>query len=163
MAYIGEEFDAGSVDAQQYDVLPAGWYTASIVGAELRTTKSGNGRYIAVQYRILGPTHQNRVVYGNLNIRNQNADAERIGREQLGSLCIAIGMQKLKDTDELAGRSVQIKLKVRQSEQYGDSNDVAGFKAVSGSAPPPAFSQPPTQPPAPAQPPRTSAAPPWSR
>ena len=122
------------VSESSFDPLPAGWYQASIQGAELKTTKAGNGQYIAVQYSITGPTHQGRVIFGNLNIRNPNPKAEEIGRQQLGELMRAIGLVTVQDTDQLIGGQLSIKLSVRKSEEYGDSNDVKGYKALDGGA-----------------------------
>ena len=145
--------DALPVGNNNFAPLPAGWYTASITDAELKTTKLGNGQYIKVRYTISGPTHQGRVVFGNLNVRNPNPKAEEIGRQQLGELMRAIGVTSVKDTDQLIGGNLAIKLDVRLSEQYGDSNDVKGYKAVAGSVAP-----------APAAAAATAkAAPPWAK
>lgn len=118
-----------------FEPLPAGWYQAAIKGAEVKDTKAGTGQYIAVQYDILGPTHQGRVVFGNINIRNPNPKAEEIGHQQLGEIMRAIGLASLQDSDQLIGGNLSIKLSIRKSEEYGDSNDVKGFKAMDGGAP----------------------------
>ena len=139
MAFLGETFDTSTLpqaETGNFEPLPAGWYQAKITKAEVKQTKAGTGSYIAVRYDILGPSHQGRVVFGNLNIKNPNSEAERIGREQLGELMRAIGLPRVQDSDELIGGELSIKLKVRQSEQYGDSNDVAGFRAIAGAQPP---------------------------
>lgn len=157
MAFLNETFDIDTLPQNNgsFEPLPAGWYTANITGAELRTTKSGSGQYIAVRYDITGPTHQGRIVFGNLNIRNQNPKAEEIGRQQLGDLMRAIGLARVQDTDELIGASLQIKLDVRQQEGYEPSNDVKAYKSVSGSAP--------TAPAAAPAAATTKAAPPWAK
>jgi len=137
MAFLGEEFDATAVEGSSiYDPLPAGWYTAKITEAELKDTKAGTGQYIKVRYDITGPTNQGRVVYGNLNVKNPNPKAEEIGRQQLAELMRAIGLTKVRDSDQLIGGDLSIKLKITKSEEYGDGNDVAGFKAISGSVAP---------------------------
>jgi hypothetical protein len=152
MAQLLETFsvDALPQSTNNFEPLPAGWYTAVVNGAEIKNTKAGTGQYIAVRYDITGPTHQGRVVFGNLNIKNPNPKAEEIGRQQLGELMRAIGLTTVQDTDQLIGGQLSIKLDVRESEQYGASNDVKGFKA-NGSAPPSAKAA--------AAP--TKAAPPW--
>jgi len=132
MAQLNETF---SVDALpkpttgNFEPLPAGWYTVVVNGAEIKNTKAGNGQYIAVRYDVTGPTHQGRVVFGNLNIKNPSPKAEEIGRQQLGELMRAVGLSALQDTDQLIGGQLSIKLDVRESEQYGASNDVKGFKS----------------------------------
>jgi hypothetical protein len=138
MAFLDQTFEADAmpVSEKSYEPLPAGWYTASITAAELKNTKAGTGQYIAIRYDIIGPSHQGRIVFGNLNIRNPNPKAEEIGRQQLGEVMRAIGIAKVADTDELIGGQLSIKVDIRSSEQYGDQNEVKGFKAIAGSTPP---------------------------
>ena len=151
MAFLNEEFNVNELPQGNgnFEPLPAGWYTATISQSELKATKAGNGQYIKLRYDITGPSHQGRVVFGNLNIKNPNPKAEEIGRQQLGELMRAVGLSALQDTDQLIGGQLSIKLDVRESEQYGASNDVKGFKSngAAMSAAPAAAS--------------TKAAPPW--
>ena len=138
MAFLDEAFDVNSLPQSDnnFDPLPAGWYTTKIAGAEIKTTKNGTGQYISVRYDIIGPSHQGRVVFGNINIKNANPKAEEIGRQQLGEIMRAIGLARVTDTDQLIGGNVQIKLSVKQDETYGDKNEIKGFKAVTGGAMP---------------------------
>jgi hypothetical protein len=155
MANLGETFDVSNLpqgNGGNFDPLPPGWYSATMAGAELKTTKSGTGQYVAVRYDIIGPTHQGRVVFGNLNIRNQSPKAEEIGRQQLGVICRAIGLAKVSDTDQLIGHILMVKLSIEKSDQYGDKNEVKGFKAIADGAPPKAAA---------AAPAAAKAAPPW--
>jgi hypothetical protein len=138
MAFLGETISVNDLpqreEAGNYDPLPAGWYTANISGAELKATKAGDGQYIAVRYDITGPTHQGRVVFGNINVRNASAKAEEIGRQQLGEIMRAIGLAKVSDTDELIGGGLSIKLDIKEATaDYKARNEVRGFKALEGS------------------------------
>lgn len=164
MAFLNEEFNVNELPQGNgnFEPLPAGWYTATISQSELKDTKAGNGQYIKLRYDITGPSHQGRVVFGNLNIKNANPKAEEIGRQQLGDIMRAIGLAKVTDTDQLIGGQIAIKLEIKQDEQYGASNEVKGFKSVSGSAAPTAASIPAkTAAPAPAA--SAKAAPPWAK
>lgn len=136
MAYFGD-FNAAELptNTMSSEPVPAGWYNVKIHSAELKNTKAGTGQYIAVRYDILGPTHQGRVVFGNLNIKNPNPKAEEIGRQQLGDLMRSIGLARVNDTDQLIGGTLKIKVDVRKDETYGDSNDVKGYKAIDGAMP----------------------------
>ncbi len=138
MALLNHSFVEAELPKSErnFEPLPAGWYTATIGGAEVKATKAGTGEYIAIRYDITGPTHQGRVVFGNLNIKNANPTAEAIGYQQMGELMRAIGLARVDDTDQFIGGQLQIKLDIRKSEQYGDSNDVKGFKSLSGGAMP---------------------------
>ena len=167
MACLGQTFDANELpqgNGGNYDPLPPGWYTATITAAELKPTKDGSGQYIKVRYDITGPTHQGRVVFGNLNIKNASAKAEEIGRQQLGEIMRAIGLARVTDTDQLIGGSLSIKLSVREAtEQYDAQNEVKGFKAITGSVP--TFAAPAASPAAsaPASAGPAKAAPPWAK
>jgi len=137
MAFLNEEFNLNELPQGNgnFEPLPAGWYTAIISRSELMATKAGNGKYIKLRYDITGPTHQGRVVYGNLNIKNPSPKAEEIGRQQLGDIMRAMGLAKV-TIDQLIGGQIAIKLGIKQDDQYGDSNEVKGFKSLSGSAAP---------------------------
>lgn len=144
----------------EFTPLPAGWYSATISKASLEPTKDGTGQKIAMRYDITGPTHQGRVVFGNLNIKNKSAKAEGIGRAQLGDIMRALGLSQLSDTDQLIGGSLQIKLDVKTDEQYGTRNEVKGFKAAGNAMPVsavPTFAKP-----AAAESKPASVAPPWA-
>ena len=159
-----------------YDPLPAGWYTAMIAGADLQATKDGSGQYIKIKYSITGPSHQGRVVFGNLNIKNQSAKAEEIGRAQLGELMRAIGLARVQDTDQLIGGNLSIKLDIRSArtdaatgKTYDAQNEVKGYKAAGGTTPAasmPNFGASQSQAAAPtaqAAPAAASSAPPWAK
>lgn len=136
MAFLNETFSVDTLPQSQggnFDPLPAGFYNVAIAGAELKATRDQTGQYIAVRYDVTGPTHQGRVVFANINIRNQNPKAEEIGRAQLGELMRAIGLTTVQDTDQLIGGQLQIKVAVRPAQNgYEASNDVKGFKALGG-------------------------------
>ena len=163
MAQLFDTFDLATLPQStggSYDPLPPGWYTATITGAEIKATKDGSGEYIKVRYDITGPSHQGRVVFGNLNIKNASAKAEEIGRQQLGEIMRAIGVPRLTDTDQLIGGALSIKLDVRAAtDQYAAQNEVRGFKSASGGSS--QQSAPATAPAASGGP--AKATPPWAK
>jgi len=124
----GLGFDAQAVEPNNFDVLPAGEYDAVIVNSEVKTTAKGDGRYIKLQLQILNGSYQNRVLFDNLNLWNPNDKAVQIARGTLSSICRAVGVLTPKDTSELHGKPLRIKLKVEKSDEYGDQNRVAGYK-----------------------------------
>jgi hypothetical protein len=129
-------FDTSDVPVsdRSFDLLPAGWYAATITGAESRDTKSGTGKYLRVEFTLADPA--GRKVWSNYNVKNDNPAAESIGRQQLAEVCRAIGKKAVRDTDELRGCVLLIKVKVREAANgYEASNEVAAAKALEGSAP----------------------------
>ena len=169
---LPEVFELDSLPTPEYEIIPAGQYTAMIAAAEPRANKSGTGHYLSVQYMILGPTHQGRSVFGNITLSHPNETAKRIGRGQLSELMRAVGVSRLSDTEQIVGRRLKIKVVVRADEKYGESNDVKGWKPLEGgqqaSSPmppfPPAPTPTPAQPPAPGntETPRPRNLPPWA-
>jgi hypothetical protein len=161
MAFLTETFDVNELPqgkAGNFEPLPAGWYTSTITQGEVKKTKAGNGEYIKLRFDITGPTHQGRVVFGNLNIKNANPKAEEIGRQQLGEIMRAIGLAKVADTDQLIGGQISIKLTIKDDAQYGASNEIKGFNSLTGSAAPSIPSAPASAPAA-----TSKAAPPWAK
>jgi hypothetical protein len=159
MAFLGETFSTDSlpVSDRSYDLIPEGWYNATITKAELNNTKAGTGQKIDMRYDIVGPTHQGRVVFGTVNVRNQSQKAEEIGRQQLGEIMRAVGLAKINDSDELIGGSICVRVKIRPAENgYDARNEVGGFKSTSGVMPQVTSSPEPT-----AQP--GGAKPPWAK
>jgi len=156
MSFLDQEFNVNELPAStSFDPLPEGWYNVSIAYAEIKDTKTAGGQYIKIEYVVTGPSHQGRKVWGNLNIKNANPNAEKIGRQQLGEVMRSIGLVKVTDTDQLIGGNLAIKLIVKQDEKYGAGNDIKAFKALAGAVPTP-FSTP-----APAPAPKGS--PPWAK
>ena len=139
MANLGQTFNKENLpESSGFDPIPAGWYQASVSGAELKDTKDGEGQYIAVQYAILAPTHQGRVVFANISIRNKSAKAQEIGLSNLNALMSSIGLTSISDSDQLVGGSCQIKVKIQAAKDgYEASNDVSGWKAIEGGVPKP--------------------------
>ena len=88
MAFLDEEFNVDSMpkSTSNFEPLPDGWYNATITGAEVKATKAGDGKYIAAKYTITGPTHQGRVVFGNLNIKNPSTKAPTVPTSQITSV-----------------------------------------------------------------------------
>lgn len=157
MAFLGETYETENLpEGRSYDLLPDGWYNVTISQATLGDTKSGTGKKIDIRYDITGPTHQGRVIFGSVNIRNQSQKAEEIGRQQLGEIMRAIGLAKVQDSDELIGGQLAVKVKTKPAENgYEARNEVSGFKAIDGSTPP--------KPAATTAAASTSASPPWAK
>ncbi len=144
MASLGITLNQSDLpEGQNFDPIPDGWYTAQIKAAELKNTKPkegqtvSDGQYIAVQYAVTGPTHAGRVIFGNLNIKNRNPEAERIGMSQLGMVMGSIGLPKIEDTDQLIGGNLQIKVGMSKAQDgYEARNEVKGWKAIEGGTAP---------------------------
>ncbi len=170
MAFLGQTFDANELPqgtGGSFEPLPEGNYNATITQAELKDTNDKTGQYIKLRLDITGPSHQGRVIFSNLNIKNPSAKAEEIGRQQLGDIMRAVGLVKVTDTDQLIGGNVNIKLTIRAArtdektgKTYDASNEVKGYRAINGAAAPAFKAAAPAAAPAASSAP-AKASPPW--
>lgn len=139
MAFLGTTIRADELPEStggDFAPIPAGEYTVSIAAADLTPTKDGTGQYIKLKLNVIAPTHQGRVLFSNLNIRNQSAKAEEIGRQQLGSILRAINLAAIEDTDQLIGGVMDVKVTIKAAtDQYPAGNEVKAYKPLSGAAP----------------------------
>lgn len=120
-----------------FSPLPAGWYPATLVECEIRENSNG-GRRISAQYEVTGAEYAGRKLWANYNLENRNPKAVEIAKKDITALCVAAGvdleagsLEELTDAlnAELVGKVVELKVKIRKSEEYGDSNDVKGYRA----------------------------------
>ena len=159
MSFI--DFNAEEVEPNAApEALPAGDYVAQVVGSEVKPTASGSGEYLKLEIEILSPGFSGRRVFDQLNIRNESAEAERIGRAQLSALCHAVGVLRISDSQQLHGKPFMVKLTLKEDPQYGKQNKVKGYKAAT-TAPQAAPIHPAASAPAAARP--AAAVPPWQR
>ena len=95
-------FNAAEVDTTSRDAIPSGTYEAVVTDSEMKATKNGLGMGINLTFEIVseGPA-KGRKVFVWINYEHPKAEAQRIGREELASLCKAVGVAELNDTNQL--------------------------------------------------------------
>ena len=148
-------FKASEVAPQQsgYEPRPAGDYTMQVVNSDMRTTKSGTGQYLWLEFDILsGPVRGK--YFERLNLFNDNAKAVEIANRQLSAICNAIGLMTLQDSEQLHMKPLKVVLKVSESKD-GSLQNTAKYlplnAAPAAAAPAPVAAAP------------ASAAKPWER
>ncbi len=108
--------------------IPAGTYLAHIVKSENKATKAKNGHYLSLQYKILQGKYKGRVVFSNLNLDNPNPIAVEIATKELNSICQALDMHGVEDSEELHQKPLGIKLIIRAGDaKYPASNEIGGY------------------------------------
>ena len=145
------KFNAAEVDTTSRDAIQSGTYEAVVTDSETRATKNGNGMGINLTFEILsdGPA-KGRKVFAWINYENQNAKAQQIGREELASLCKAVGITELEDTVQLHNLPLLIAVGIDRNDPT--KNVVKAYKAKA------AQTQQSAQ-----KPPQASGAAPWAR
>ena len=127
-------FDASEIEpAATYEPLPADWYKAVITTTEEKPTKAQTGSYLELNMEIIEGSYQGRRVFERLNLKNPNPVAVEIAQRSLSSICRAVGVNNPQNSEELMDKPLMIKLAVKPADgQYGPSNEVKGYEAVSG-------------------------------
>jgi hypothetical protein len=135
-----------------YEPIPEGEYELMCEEAEDKKTSAGTGVYIKAKFRVLGPTHADRLIFMNFNIQNPSSKAEEIGRRQVSGWAAACGKPNASDTDELINVPFLAKITIEPaSGQYGPQNRINGYLVKeSGGAPAPKPATPVAKPTPPA-------------
>ena len=151
-------FDANTVaPSAPLEPIPAGWYNVSIVGSEMKPTKTQGNAYLELELQVIDGQYAGRKVFDRLNLHNTNAVAAEIAYRTLSAICHATGVIQVADSQQLHGIPLQAQVSLREGrtegeKTYGPSNEVKGYKALENAAP--------AQQAAPAA--TNGAAPPWA-
>lgn len=142
MAQLGEHFDPGAVEPRDnFDPIPAGNYVAEIIESDVVNTKSGSGQMVKLTWKITEGEYENRRIWDQINFRNANEVAQRIGQQSLAELCAACGIRgPLDDTEHLHGVPVRLRVKIGKAQDgYEARNEISRYAPYDeASAPAPA-------------------------
>lgn len=112
-----------------FDAIPQGKYIACISDSEMKSNRSGTGKYLQLEFTILEGEYKNRKLWSRLNLENPNADAVRMARADLSAICHAIGVLQPKDSVELHNLPLEITVKCRKNSDDEIVNDIKGYSA----------------------------------
>ena len=129
----GEAIDIDPANAAtgDYELMPAGWYPASIDKAEVRDTKAGTGKYIWLELSVIGDNYAGRKLFTNITMQNPNQKAVEIGMRQFSALGLACGLDVVNDSDEFLGKDIQVRVKVGKARgEYESQNEISAFKPL---------------------------------
>lgn len=113
MASLGQKFDATTHDTTQteYENLPEGIYSLEVIQSEVAATQKGDGTMLKLRYSVIEPEeYKGRLIFGNITLENPNSTAQDIGQRFLASLCRAIGLSEIEDSEELHLREFRAKV-----------------------------------------------------
>lgn len=135
-------FNAADVaPQQQLQPLPAGWYPAIITGSEGKATKESTAAvprgYLQLTFDIIDGEFKGRKVFARLNLQNPNVQTVEIANGQLSAICHAVGVIQMRDTEQLHGKPLLIKVSLKKDPtgEYEPSNDVKMYKGIEGATP----------------------------
>jgi hypothetical protein len=134
MADLGQTFDPTEVpeDERSFAPLPAGDYLCQVVESDVAPTKSGSGELLKLTIEVMDGPFSNRKLWENLNIRNDNPDAQRIAQRALADLCQAVGVGAIRNSEELHFKPFVARVDLDKKDP--ERNRIKRYKPRPGSA-----------------------------
>ena len=106
--------------------VPPGEYEVKIINSEYKESRSGNGGYLRMQYKIVDGPMIGRSVFDNLNLWHVDQKTREISQSRLKAIAKAIRHPNpsfIRNTDELIGHQMSIRVSVKD-----DFNNVKAYK-----------------------------------
>lgn len=106
--------------------VPPGEYEVKIINSEYKESRSGNGGYLRMQYKIVNGAFVGRSVFDNLNLWHVDQKIREISQSRLKAIAKAIRHPNpafIRNTDELIGHQMSIRVSVKD-----DFNNVKAYK-----------------------------------
>lgn len=129
-------FNATTVEPMQsrsYDPLPKGDYEMMIVKSDVKPTQAGTGHYIELEMHVLGGEHSGRRHWERLNVDNPNKTAQDIANAALASLCFAIGIEDMTETEQL--HDIPFLAHIEIDKKDPTRNRIMGYATAGAPAP----------------------------
>ncbi len=137
MAQLASKFDATEHDTEQRDFegLPNGIYEFEVEASEIVETgpekdRTGNGMKYTANVRE-PEALAGRKFFGFINLENKNAQAQEIGQKELASMCRAIGITEVEDTEELHLQPFIVKIGMGKPSKKKDADGNPEYPAKS--------------------------------
>lgn len=121
-------FDVNAYEpGQTYENLPLGWYNVIIKKAEILDT-TGTGKRLSLEYSVYGGPFHERTLYDNLNIFNDNEQAQDIARRALRSIQDAI-QKAVTEPLHLVNNYMCVKVGLDKPKKTATDAEKAAFEA----------------------------------
>lgn len=131
MAKLPKSFTADGPEMGTFDALPKDRYPMQVIESEVKPTKKAKeakdpslGQLAVFKWEVIAGEYKGRTVYNQINIVNENPQAVEIGNKELTSMCKALGLEGMEDTEETHGIPCYVELGVEEDAKgkYPDKN-----------------------------------------
>ncbi len=122
MAQLGQRFNAQDYDTTQsdYSELPNGIYELEVESSDVVPTKAGDGTLLKTTMVVLRPeAYEKRKLFGQYNLENKNPTAQEIGQRQFASLCRAVGVRDVEESEDLHFKAFTVKIGLGKPSKDG--------------------------------------------
>lgn len=112
-------------EMRDFSAISAGEYIVKVTDSKYVPNSKKNGHIMKVVLEVQNKEHKGHKIFVNLNLDNPNETAVEIANNELATICDAIGKASIKDTDELMGKLMIVKLGVD-----GEQNKVNMYSSM---------------------------------
>lgn len=113
--------------APEYTLLPKGYYKIVALKEGLKDAQKG-GKYIGIEFEAI---ESKRKLWENYNIVNENATTVKIATEQLESFAWAVGLNTLRNSEELLFKEVTAYVDIDPEKNgHKAKNKIKGYYPV---------------------------------
>jgi len=138
MADLDFVFLASEVpERPDFSLFPVGEYIAEVTASDYKPTKSGNGKYIELEFIILDGEYAGRKYWDRLNVQHENKTAMDIANSSLRDLLEATGLssQPFSKTITLHNIPVKLKIGISKRKDNGEEQNTVRYKSVDSTSP----------------------------
>jgi hypothetical protein len=108
-----------------FEPFPAGIYELELVEGEVKPTAAGTGEIFKHKIKVIAGEFEGRLIFGNMNLTNPNAQAETIGRGEFKALREVVDVISPDEPEELCFRRFTGVVKIKPAAKgYDASNAV---------------------------------------
>ena len=125
MAFVGFNAKTVAPANNNFELIPKGKYLAVCIDSEVKTNKSNTGDYLKLVFEIIEGPYKGRRVFEQLNIRHTNPKAVEVALSTLSTLCHAIEVLEVGDSNMLHNIPVILDLGIESGRDgFGDKNRI---------------------------------------
>lgn len=133
--------DANQVETNDsFEPLKPGKYYVAIEEVEVKDTKSG-GKGMNIKFDVIGPEGTGRKLFDFINLAHPTSPkCVEIGQKQLASICKAIGMQVITNTNQMLTQKIGVVVAIDKDNP--EQNRIKGYYNLAAEAAKPATPAP---------------------
>lgn len=129
---VSLKFNTADHPVKDFGDIPDGDYPAIIQKFEEKQSQAGH-TYLSATFQIIDGQYSNRLVWENFNLSHPNPETRQISEGKLSSLCLAVGLTEIEDTEDLVGEEFVLRIKSKGDKTYNTFKPKAGKNKLKGS------------------------------
>lgn len=111
-----------------FSALPACEYKVQVSDTDIVSPKSGDGQMLKIVFEVVADAKfDGRKIFDNIMLEHSNADAVRIGKQKLNTICALTATRSMKDTAQLHGKTLSLLIGIKKDNNGNDSNIIKKY------------------------------------